>query len=43
VLSAEVSGSRANDHQVSLARLIAAQLSAVIRPDAAAMPSSVAQ
>jgi hypothetical protein len=43
VLSAEVSGSKANDHQVSLARLIAAQLSAVIRPDAAAMPSSVAQ
>jgi hypothetical protein len=43
VLSAEVSGSRANGHQVSIARLIAAQLSAVIRPDAAAMPSSVAQ
>ena len=43
VLSAEVSGSRANGHQVSVARLIAAQLSAVIRPDAAAMPSSVAQ
>jgi hypothetical protein len=43
VLSAEVSGARANGHQVSVARLIAAQLSAVIRPDAAAMPSSVAQ
>ena len=43
VLSAEVSGSRANGHQVSVARLIAAQLSAVIRPDAAALPSSVAQ
>lgn len=45
VLSAEVSGSRANGHQISVARLIAAQLSAVIRPDAAsaAMPSSVAQ
>jgi hypothetical protein len=42
VLSAEVSGSRANGHQVSVARLIAAQLSSVIRPDAA-MPSSVAQ
>ena len=43
VLSAEVSGSRANGHQVSVARLIAAQLSAVIRPDAAAMSSSIAQ
>src|SRR5688572_15559393 len=43
VLSAEVSGSRANGHQMSVARLIAAQLSSVIRPDAAAMPSSVAQ
>jgi hypothetical protein len=43
VLSAEVSGSRANSHQVSVARLIAAQLSSVIRPDAAAMPSSMAQ
>ena len=45
VLSAEVSGSRATGHQVSLARLIAAQLSAVIRPDSAAgaMPSSIAQ
>ncbi|HUR21925.1 MAG TPA: GAF domain-containing protein [Vicinamibacterales bacterium] len=43
VLSAEVSGPRANGHQVSVARLIAAQLSAVIRPDAAAMPSSIAQ
>src|SRR5688500_19679797 len=43
VLSAEVSGSRANGHQVSVARLIAAQLSSVIRPDAAAMSSSIAQ
>src|SRR5688572_53301 len=44
VLSAEVSGSMANGHQVSVARLIAAQLSSVIRPDAAAaLPSSVAQ
>ena len=44
VLSAEVSGSRANGHQISVARLIAAQLSAVIRPDAAAaLPSSIAQ
>lgn len=44
VLSAEVSGSRVNSHQISVGRLIAAQLSAVIRPDsAAAMPSSIAQ
>lgn len=43
VLAAEVSGSRATSHQVAVARLIAAQLSAVIRPDAAAMPSSIAQ
>ena len=43
VLSAEVSGSRANGHQVSVARLIAAQLSSVIRPEAAAMSSSIAQ
>jgi len=44
VLSAEVTGSMANTHQVSVARLIAAQLSSVIRPDAAAaMPSSIAQ
>jgi len=43
VLAAEVSGSRANGRQVSVARLIAAQLSAVIRPDAAALPSSIAQ
>ena len=44
VLSAEVSGSRANGHQVSMARLIAAQLSSVIRPDsAAALPSTIAQ
>ena len=43
VLSAEVSGSRANGHQVSVARLIAAQLSSVIRPDAGTMRSSVAQ
>jgi hypothetical protein len=42
VLSAEVSGSRANGHQISVARLIAAQLSSVIRPDAT-MSSSVAQ
>ena len=41
VLAAEVSGSRANGHQISVARLIAAQLSSVIRPDA--LPSSVAQ
>jgi hypothetical protein len=44
VLSAEVSGSRANGHQISVARLIAAQLSAVIRPDSSpALSSSVAQ
>ncbi|MEO6222875.1 MAG: hypothetical protein ABIP90_06465 [Vicinamibacterales bacterium] len=43
VLAAEVSGTRANGHQVLVARLIAAQLSAVIRPDAAAMPASIAQ
>lgn len=43
VLSAEVFGSRADSHQISVARLIAAQLSSVIRPDAAAMPSSAAQ
>lgn len=42
VLAAEVSGSRANTHQVAVARLIAAQLSAVIRPDAAALPASIA-
>ena len=42
VLSAEVSGSRANSHQISVARLIAAQLSSVIRPDAG-LSSSVAQ
>jgi hypothetical protein len=41
VLSAEVSGSRADGHQVSVARVIAAQLSSLIRPDA--MPASVAQ
>jgi hypothetical protein len=43
VLAAEVSGSRANYQQVSVARLIAAQLSSVIRPEPAAMASSVAQ
>ncbi len=43
VLSAEVSGSSANGHQISVARLIAAQLSSVIRPDATAMSSSIAQ
>ena len=42
VLAAEVNGPRATGHQISVARLIAAQLSAVIRPDAAAMPSSAA-
>ncbi len=43
VLAAEVSGSRASEHQISVARLIAAQLSSVIRPDASAMAASVAQ
>lgn len=42
VLAAEVSGPRASGHQVSVARLIAAQLSAVIRPDAASASSSAA-
>lgn len=43
VLSAEVAGARTTDHQVSVARLIAAQLSAVIRPDAASAASVAAQ
>lgn len=43
VLAAEVSGIKPSSHQVSVARLIAAQLSAVIRPDAAAIPSTAAQ
>jgi hypothetical protein len=43
VLSAEVSGSTASSHQVSVARLIAAQLSAVIRPDSAAAFTSAVQ
>lgn len=43
VLSAEVSGSEASDHQVSVARLIAAQLSAIIRPDSAAASTSAVQ
>lgn len=43
VLSAEVTGARTTDHQVSIARLIAAQLSAVIRPDAAAAASVAGQ
>lgn len=43
VLSAEVSGSKPSGHQVSVARLIAAQLSAVIRPDSPAASSSAVQ
>lgn len=43
VLSAEMSGSKASGHQVSVARLIAAQLSAVIRPDSAAAFTSAVQ
>lgn len=43
VLSAEVSGSKASGHQVSVARLIAAQLSAVIRPESAAAFTSAVQ
>lgn len=43
VLSAEVPGDSTTDHQVSIARLIAAQLSAVIRPDAASASSAASQ
>jgi len=43
VLSAEVTGARATSHHVAIARLIAAQLSAVIRPDAAAGIASAAR
>jgi hypothetical protein len=43
VLAAEVTASRASEFQVSVARLIAAQLSAVIRPDAAELPSTAVQ
>jgi hypothetical protein len=43
VLAAEVSGSRADGRQISVARLIAAQLSSLIRPDAGALPASIAQ
>jgi hypothetical protein len=43
VLSAEVAGVRSTGHHLPIARLIAAQLSAVIRPEPASLVSTVSQ